>query len=676
MNRNNTNFPAELYEFLTKALETSKEKDKLLYYQRLVVIWATASEYGLFLWHGMGLGKTIMSIACAVSLHKLGYKIIVLTPKSLQANYKSEIIKYNSLMNDVEGFEPISEDMFNFVIKSNVINRNVARIVGPQQVFETDRTPVKINKITTKTVFIVDESHQISQLISNGSEEWRHWYETIMVSPLAKVIMLSGSLFSSSPFELVPIVNLLSKQEIFPENYDQFMDTFWDNKARKLINRGVFQNRLFGLFSHMSLTYLEKETVNYYPTQEPTQVVRCKMYKYQLESYMLVRDKEIQEKKVNGEARSRPVVKKFETQSKDSSSYRVRSRQFSNFAPPPEIWEIYNREYTNEELEEFLAKIPIEYFHTAKFDEVMKISKHHNSTKGLIYSQFVGIGGGGALAELYRRSGYVEFKTKSNITDKSKPRFAILNGSVPAEDQAKILEIYNSAENDDGSIIHFLVVGLQQTTGLNLICACWVIMLEPYWADYIKEQLIARVRRFKSHMRFPIEKRIVHPYVMLSVYPDQMDEKILNNRNTKLTTDEHLFRAMQFDAEKSQEFKEPIKEVAIECMFVKEKNPDHICRMCAPNGKQLFTNDVNAYQSIMYDCKRGDPCDLSAKEEVKATKVKYDDVEYYAVADDNKYGYLIFFKVGNEYEELQPTSPMFKLILEVLQEPRVDKNTK
>jgi hypothetical protein len=191
-------------------------------------------------------------------------------------------------------------------------------------------------------------------------------------------------------------------------------------------------------------------------------------------------------------------------------------------------------------------------------------------------------------------------------------------------------------------------------------------MFEPFWSDYIRAQLFSRAIRFKSHLRLPAEKRIVFTYIMLSVYPDNIDEKILNNRNTTLTTDEHLYRAMQYNAEQTEEFKSSIREVAIECLFVKEKNPDHICRICAPNGRQLFTDETNTMQSLNYDCSRSDPCDLSAKEEVKAIKISLDESEYYAVKDANKYGYLIFFKVGNEYEEVKSSSPMFKRIIKVL----------
>lgn len=154
---------------------------------------------------------------------------------------------------------------------------------------------------------------------------------------------------------------------------------------------------------------------------------------------------------------------------------------------------------------------------------------------------------------------------------------------------------------------------------------------------------------------------------MLSVYPDNVDEKIANSRETKLTTDEHLYKSMEYDKIMSDEFKKAVAEVAVECKFVQQKNPDHICRVCAPNNKQLYTSDMNSNQAIEYDCNRIDPCDLRAKETVQAIIVNFNDSEYYAVADDSKYGYLIYYKIGDEYEELLPSSPMFAGIIKAIQ---------
>ena len=208
MDKNSTNFPAELNEILEELLKTSKLSDKLFYYQKLVIIYVEliAQEKligvkGLAIWQQMGLGKTILAIAIADVLLAIGYIVKIVTPKSLQSNFKENIQKYNEMMADKPGFTPLDPAKFSFLVRSHTINRQIEDGDGNlSRLFESDRNEFAISKIEKNTVIIIDESHQITQLIANGSPSWIRFYDTIMRSPNAIIIPLSGSLISSSPF--------------------------------------------------------------------------------------------------------------------------------------------------------------------------------------------------------------------------------------------------------------------------------------------------------------------------------------------------------------------------------------------------------------------------------------------------------------------------------------------
>lgn len=662
MNRNNTSFQSQLYAALEKALETSELSDKLFYYQKLVILYALLGvSRGLYIWHPMGSDKTITSIALSKVLHDMGYKVIIITPKSLQKNYKSGIKTYNEIM---EG--SLSEDMFNFVVKSNIVNRNVAKVVGLTQMFSEDRTPVKITAVKIKTAFIIDEAHQVSQLIANGSVEWGEFYNIIMRSPLAKVFMLSGSIFSASPFELVPICNMLSGQKLFPEYRDEFFKRFWDPVEQKIKNRGFFQNRIYGLFSRIPPTYLETSTTNFYPEQAELEVIKCPMTKFQLESYLLARVKEIQEKKIGAERGGRPDVKKFDKDSKDTASYRVKTLQYGNFAPPVFIEEIYKKNnYTGDELMLALKDVPSSFLETSKYITCEKLANKHKG-KMLVHSRFTGIGGAGSLGEFLKRRGWKEV-TASDTKPGEHMSFALVNGSLTIDEQEILINIFNSKGNRDGQLIKFLIIGDQQTTGLDIKEGEATISLSPSWNSFIFDQFNARIPRMGSHKDMPEDRRKTYSYLLVSVYPPDINPKVLLNRDTRITTDEHLYNLMLKDKKMSEEFKVPIAEVAIECQFLKAKHPEYICRVCAPNNKKLFTDDMDTMAAISYDCARGDPCDLSVKEEVKAKKVTIGESEYYAVINkESKHGYNIYYKIGNEYEEILPSSPIYKEIISSL----------
>lgn len=673
MKKNSTSFPAELQELLEQALNKSELSDKLFYYQKLVVLYVgmisrgeIEGVKGLLVWHQMGLGKTILAIAIADVLLASGYIVKIVTPKSLSQNFKDGVDKYNAMLADVPEFRPLDKSKFKFLTKSNTIMKQLSAdddLAGLTKVFEDDRNEYVIKKIEKNTVIIFDESHQFSQLVANGSPQYVTLYNTIMTSPNAIFIGLSGSLFSSNPFELAVLINVASGQTLLPESEDEFMKQFWDSENGVMKNRGKFQNRCFGLVSRMKLGFLETDTQNLYPKEHQTQIVRCPMSNTQIDAYVTARGKEIKEAKFSGERLGKPSTRKFESNSKMSSTYRVVSRQYSNFGPIPEMIELKNKypkgETPREKIIEVIKNTSDEYFHNGKFLECYGITESHPGRKGLIMSQFTDIGGALSIAEGYSRKGYKQVMPGLKYTPGK--NFAVINGSVDIEDQNKILKLFYSEENIDASIIHFLIIGLQQAMGLDVPDAKFVIMYEPYWVYLIWDQLKKRINRYKSHERLPVEERETFPYILLSVYPPGMDEKTINAYGMKKTTDEHLYMAMIKNKEQMKAFKMPIEEVAIECGVIKKKFPDKVCRMCEPNGRELYTyGKGNFVELLKYDCNREDPCNTETTS-VKAKKVTIHGREYYKVEDKTSdFGYMLYEKVGSEFRELS-YSEMVKL---------------
>lgn len=662
MDKNNTNFPTQLQELLDQALKTSKLSDKLFYYQKLAVTYAELvakkeiqGVKGLVIWHQMGLGKTMLSIAIADVLSSQGYKVKIITPKSLQQNFKDGVDKYNAVMPDAN----LDKNSFSFLVRSRTIMRQLAEgndNISLMKVFQDDRNDIILTKIEENTVLIIDEYHQISQLIANGSATWIRFYDAVMRSPNVITIMLTGSLYSSSPFELSPTFNMASGLYLFPEREDDFMKLFWDDENQVMRNVGQFQNRCMGLISRMKLSYLESDTKNLYPAEHETQVIRCPMTSSQLESYITARQREVKESKINSDRLSRPSAKRFESDSRGSSTYRVYSRQYSNFGAIPELIELQKQgEVSESQIISIVKKSPDEYFHNGKFEECYKITTRHSGRKGLIISQFTSVGGALSIAEGYLRRGYKEVRADG----KYEPglNFAIVNGSLTIEEQAKILELFYSEENDDGSIIHFVIGGLQQALGLDVKSGVFAILYEPYWVYMVWDQLKKRINRYESHIRLPVEERETFPYILLSVYPDNIDPKIANAYGMKITTDEHLYNLMIRDKEQSKQFKKPLEQIAIDCPMVKRNFPDKICKICNPNNRKLYTyGKHNPLEVLQYDCDQPDPCQTET-EEVKAEKVKIGGETLYKVADATEPGGFAF------YRKLDGPDPVYEKVI-------------
>ena len=124
--------------------------------------------------------------------------------------------------------------------------------------------------------------------LSNGSDSVIRLYELLMVSK-CRIVMLTGSLIGSSPFELAPAFNMLSGEVIFPEVEADFEKYFIDIENNKMKNKAIFQNRIYGLVSRMKLDYLSDEDKKLFPTLYPIEVVRIKMDDDQFNSYSIAR---------------------------------------------------------------------------------------------------------------------------------------------------------------------------------------------------------------------------------------------------------------------------------------------------------------------------------------------------------------------------------------------------
>ncbi len=228
----------------------------------------------ILLFHGIGSGKTLTSISAAFSLEKYQHTFII-TPASLQDNFKEEInkfnlkyknnmnefyknytfVKYNSsdikniydkyvynyyigdyinfifdnknyegIIKDVEG--TFTEDIYNVnKYKINIsLNEN-----EEDEIIEVKKSDIKILKNNNKNVFdnktiIIDEIHNLISMykkddIINYSSDvvmYRNKTLTDMIeSENSKIILLSGTPVVNNIIELKYILNILHGLDIF-----------------------------------------------------------------------------------------------------------------------------------------------------------------------------------------------------------------------------------------------------------------------------------------------------------------------------------------------------------------------------------------------------------------------------------------------------------------------------
>ena len=206
----------------------------------------------------MGSGKSGASIAAAEGyLNKK--KMFVLTPASLATNYENEILTLSSVgLNLKKDWSLVSLNKNNseviqilknrYAITPNIIKKDglvwiplyendipfasviksvVNEIDKPQinlmisHIIRNRYTFISYNGLNTKMIHnmgktpfdnsfvIIDEVHNFSSRIVNGSKLAKNIYEKLMHAKDCKIILLSGTPIINNPYEIATIINLI-----------------------------------------------------------------------------------------------------------------------------------------------------------------------------------------------------------------------------------------------------------------------------------------------------------------------------------------------------------------------------------------------------------------------------------------------------------------------------------
>lgn len=414
-NRNNTSFPLALKEALAQVIRTAGVSF-LKYYQILtktyfewIIKQKITPTKGLLITHVPGAGKSITAVSIGVSAMDYNKKnsninrVIVVLLKSLQENFIKNIDKVIEYAN-IKNTDIKSHFKFVSFNASNMIKQLWQAAHG------TDDPTATIAEVSLgqllqtsgsleNTLIIVDEFHLLLRQITNGSKNGHAFYSVIMKTAGVKLLGLTGSIVSNDPFEIAVCYNMISGQVLFPENWVEFRRIYCDEKGKLLPEmRGKFQNRIMGLTSYISIGDLKfnanAEDEQYTPQEKPEIKVEVKMTEHQKLLYFRARKMESQEKTF---ANTSNIPSLTKPKSQMQGTYRQRSRQLSNFAPP-----FYFMKSPKLEL------LDPKDSYSPKFEAILKNITTNNGTH-IVYSQFVGAGGLGVFKMYLDINGFESF---------------------------------------------------------------------------------------------------------------------------------------------------------------------------------------------------------------------------------------------------------------------------
>ena len=604
--RNNTSFVTEATEYF-RSVESS---EVFRSHQNIVIKYFEHYPVrGMLLFHKMGMGKSLLGAAILNGLMN-DHDAIFVSAKTLHGNFEETIRKFTEL----------TGSQFNGQVQ--YVSLNASNMMT--QIDKATLTPLErlLNKgeqhargTLDRKVIIIDEAHNFFNSITNGSENATRLYRAIMKSK-CRPIFLTGSPITNDPFEIALCFNMLTGMELFPESYGDFTSYFVNRPEGQIKNHAKFANRINGLVSYYDAEALTANAAMDFPRELPLRVIRCIMSPYQYGLYYQARKHEIDQQLRKTKTRDRPLQK---TRA-GNGSYRVMSRQLSNFAFPE--YAIY-REHGVDVHDE--AKLRYEDIHhnMAIYGPKIKAivdTALHNPGIQLIYSQYIKYGLGIMARYLDEMTKYGDFDGK----------YALITGEVDKIEVARLLDIINSEANMRGAIYKIVLISGAASEGVDFKNVRGVHIMEPYWHWSRILQVIGRGVRLGSHRMLPEGERDVQPYIYIASHGIA--------GNNEETTDEYLMNKSIRNQKLINSFYLILRMSAIDCtMHYKE------CRTCLPTNRPLFTED------IMIDLSEGDPC--STQRMKQARLFEYEGETYAEFMEDGEI-YFAHLNSEGKYERV------------------------
>jgi hypothetical protein len=352
-----------------------------------------------------------------------------------------------------------------------------------------------------------------------------------------------------------------------------------------------------GLIEEMFRTTLRRDG---FPDELPTIVERVPMSPAQYSAYIVARTRERAESSTFAKAPG-PLQK---PRSFSASTYRVRSRQISNYATPGLMSESGPTGRID------VSDVGLERFGPKVLRLLTNIEKE--SGIGIVYSAFVHVSGINVIDRALSERGWHRWDpTKGSIVRGGAANrvYTVFTGDVSAEDRTAILAEVNHPSNCDGRNISLVLISGSGAEGITIKCVRHIHIFEPYWHYARLGQVKARGIRLGSAVSLPVDKRSVRPYVYLAIHPrdavkakDAVAEEIAREP----TTDIDLYARALSNYELITDALSALVDSAVDCRAHRERLGDSIgaktCRVCAPTGEPLYTLD------IFKDMEASDPC--------------------------------------------------------------------
>lgn len=465
----------------------------------------------LLLWLSVGRGKTLLSIACGISgiASKMFDKIIILSPKSIQDEFKQNLLLYCKLLypnNNIKiymEYEKLIKYFHMVAYNSWKAHKNLLKI-----------------KNLEHSLFIIDEAHLFMKSIikvnllpntstkNNNVGNAKKIYDTIKKLKYKKILALTGTPSAKTPFETIPLFNLAYKKDLFNENYIEFGEKYIDLNTNTIKNKNELIQKLNGL-----IAYVPNLNNNVKATK--LNVIYVEMSYEQYKQYLIDYEKELKE---GGFSNKRNI---YGIMFGVKSSFHAKTFQDCVY---------YNNNLTNKSKEERnKGKIIIDTIHTPKIVKMFNDTKNINGLCAF-YFRFTSMYGISAMEEMLKINGYKKVFKNENVFNCELKRYIVFSGDININTRNIWKHMFNDKRNKYGKYIKYILLSPSGSVGITLknIRFLGIGSVEFNYSAII--QILGRCNRCGSHNDLPMKDRTL----INNIYIMRKNKKYFNENKKEI----------------------------------------------------------------------------------------------------------------------------------------------
>ena len=511
----------------------------------------------LLLFHGIGSGKTCSAISLAAAAYeskktfKLKNKIVVVLPASLKSNFMKEL----------------NGPCGNQVIKQATRFKKRFDVMSYQGFVKRYR---KKDIALNNTLVIVDE---VQNVVSETGEMYEVFLKAFQNMRGSKLVCLSATPMFDKPFEMALLGNMLVA------NKDDYQLPVVPKKFTRLMQENP---RLLYLFFKNKVSYFRGADPRAYPVKVEHRV-DCVMSPFQRQVYL----------ESIGHLDITDIEKVLQR------AFLIAPRQTSNLVLPN--GNVGKLKASDVDSPDFDVKK-----YSTKF---YKCIRNIRSSPGpvFVYSNFVTSAGIDAFTMIIQKVyGYQAVGGGNNMSNhKNGPRFGVFRANTPDEN-TKLLKLYNSPENRDGSLVKVIIGSPTMKEGISLLRTRQIHILDPYWNRSRTEQIMGRGVRFCSHSDLPVEERKVDVFHYYAVPSEKeagvsVDLRILQMSNDKIrriNLIETILKETAIDCERFRHRNEPPELFCFNHAMVSDSERAQVLSKPTNNNNKPGTNNKNSNNTL------------------------------------------------------------------------------